>query len=81
MKTLIECEKNGVKGFRCGEDGECFIGIDAKQRALRADSQKMADQWAKEPKKSTVEFLNKKEEALKKRQEEDKKKAKKSTKK
>jgi len=63
MKTLIECEKNGVKGFKCGEDGLCFIGIDAKQKALRADSQKKADQWAEEPKESTVEFLKNKEEA------------------
>jgi len=81
MKTLIECEKNGVKGFKCGEDGVCFIGIDAKQKALRADSQKKADQWAEEPKESTVEFLKNKEEALKKRLEKERKEAKKSTKK
>lgn len=32
---ILECEINGVKGWKCGENGTCYIGTDAKQRAFR----------------------------------------------
>lgn len=73
MKTLIECEKNGLKGWKSSEDGTCFTGFEAKQRAMREDSQKKAETWRREPKPSTVEFLRKHSENRKKREEAEKK--------
>jgi len=67
MKTLIECEKRGVKGWKCGQEGICFIGFDAKQKALASDSEKKAAEWRKSPKASTVEFLAKHAEVRAKR--------------
>ena len=73
MKTLIACEKNGLKGWKSSEEGTCFTGIDGKQRALREDSARKAETWRREPKASTMEFLKKHEERRKRREEEAKK--------
>ena len=32
---ITECEKNGVPGYKNGEEGICHIGMEAKQRAIR----------------------------------------------
>jgi len=46
---IIECEKEGVIGWKCGEDGICHIGIDGKQRAIREQKKLKAEEWAKSP--------------------------------
>jgi len=34
-KEIVACEKNGVSGWKFGRNGECHIGIEGKQRAIR----------------------------------------------
>ena len=37
---IMPCTKNGVSGFKFCDDGTCFIGQDAKQRALKEAAQR-----------------------------------------
>jgi len=80
MKTLIECQKRGVQGWKCGEEGTCFVGFDAKQKALAEAANLKAEEWRISPKPSTLEFLEKHQEAREAREELVKRKVKKSTK-
>lgn len=46
---ILECTKNGVKGWKCGEDGECHIGLEAKQEAFREQKRLKAAYFEKNP--------------------------------
>jgi len=47
---IIECENSGVIGWKCGENGTCHIGIEAKQRAIRDQKRLKAAEWKENPK-------------------------------
>lgn len=47
---LQECERNGVRGWKHGADGFCFIGNQAKQKAFRAEAKRKVIMWREEPK-------------------------------
>ena len=32
---LMRCTKNGKRGYKWGRDGICYLGSDAKEKALR----------------------------------------------
>lgn len=44
---ILECENNGVKGWKCGENGVCYIGTEAKQRAFKERADIQAEEFAK----------------------------------
>ena len=46
---ILECEINGVKGYKCGENGVCHIGMEAMQRALRERAKKQAEEYERNP--------------------------------
>lgn len=46
---ILECENNGVKGWKCGESGTCYIGTDAKQRAFKDQKMLKAKEFEKNP--------------------------------
>lgn len=46
---ILECEKNGVSGWKCGEDGECYIGLEAKQKAFRMQKKIKAAEFKETP--------------------------------
>ena len=49
MDEIIECTKNGVKGWKHREDGICHIGLEAKQRAIRDEKTMKAENFKKVP--------------------------------
>jgi hypothetical protein len=59
MEKLKKCTKNGADGWKCGADGTCFTGVDAKQEAFREMGEKKGKKYSLNPKKSTVDFLKK----------------------
>ncbi len=46
---ILECEINGVKGYKCGENGTCYIGTEAMQRAFRDQKRLKAEEFEKNP--------------------------------
>jgi len=38
-QKIYECEKNGLKGWQVGKRGECFVGNNAKQKAIGLQKQ------------------------------------------
>jgi hypothetical protein len=46
---ILQCEINGVKGWQCGENGVCYIGTDAMQRAFREQARLKAEEFEKNP--------------------------------
>lgn len=65
--NILECEKKGVKGWKCGEDGTCYLGMDAKQRAIRDQKRKKAKEWAKNPRPLPKKFLKSSKKSAKKK--------------
>lgn len=49
MKTITECQNNGVKGWKYGKSGFCHIGTEAKQRAIREQKEEMARAFVENP--------------------------------
>lgn len=66
---IIECQKGEQQGWKCGDNGTCYIGADAKQRALQERGKLLGKQYTEEPKASTVEFLEKHEKRVAKEKE------------
>lgn len=48
---LQKCTVNGVEGYKWGEDGKCFVGVEAKQRAMREGGRVKTAAWKKKPRK------------------------------
>ncbi len=46
---ILACEINGVQGWKCGENGTCYIGIEAKQRAFREQKHLKAEEFKVNP--------------------------------
>jgi hypothetical protein len=46
---ILQCEKNGVQGWKCGENGECYVGLEAKQKAFREQKKIKALEFAENP--------------------------------
>lgn len=44
-----QCEKNGVQGWQYGENGRCYVGNEAFQKAKREEMSAKKDEWIKNP--------------------------------
>jgi len=70
LDILIPCERNGVSGWKHGDNGICFIGTDAKQRALKSSAKIKSKLWRVKSKKKRAK--ERKENRLKKHEIENK---------
>lgn len=46
---ILKCTINGVEGWKCGENGVCHIGLEAKQEAFRDQKKLKAAEFEKNP--------------------------------
>ena len=46
---IIQCTKEGVQGWKYGENGECHIGLEGKQRAFQDRAEAKAEEFMENP--------------------------------
>jgi hypothetical protein len=46
---ILQCERDGEDGFKCGELGFCHIGLEAWQDAVRDQKKLLADERLEDP--------------------------------